>query len=111
MRVLHKKMPGPCSFCGAEEVDVRISGAVMTGIKRNIYLCSDCATQLANAICPLPEPNRCDRIVKKLREQKKELSIFMRGELSELLEQAASAIEGFDRKVIVETADAVRQEE
>ncbi len=98
MRVLHKKMPGPCSFCGAENIDVRISGAVMTGIKRNIYLCNDCAVQLVNEICQMPERDRCDRLVKKLREQKNELSIFMRGELSELLEQAASAIEGFERK-------------
>ena len=99
MRVLHKKLPGPCSFCGAEEADVRISGAVLTGIRRHIFLCHFCAVRLANEICPLPDPEKNKEIVEKLRKQKGELSIFMRGELSELLEQAASAIEDLEREV------------
>ncbi len=99
MRVLHKKMLGPCSFCGAENIDVRISGAVMSGIKRHIFLCHSCAIRLANEICPLPEPKRNRKLVEDLRKQKDGLSLFMRGELSELLEQAASAIERLEREV------------
>ena len=98
MRVLHKRMPGPCSFCGAEEVDVRISGAIMSGIKRHIFLCHFCAVRLVNEICPLPAQEKNMKIVEDLRKQKDGLSLFMRGELSELLEQAASTIERLERE-------------
>ena len=63
-----------------------------------MHLCKRCADQLANEITPLPDPDHCERIVKDLRKQRDSLSIFMRGELSEMLEQAASTIEGLERE-------------
>ena len=99
MKVIIRRMIGPCCFCGEEFADVRISGFTMTGVRRVMHLCKRCAYQLADTITPLPEMDDCSRIVKDLRQQRDNLSIFMRGELSELLDQAAATIEGLEKEV------------
>ena len=98
MKVIFRRMIGPCCFCGQEYADVRISGFTLTGVRRVMHLCKRCAEQLANSITPLPDQEDCERIVKELREQRDSLSIFMRGELSDLLGQAASTIESLERR-------------
>ena len=100
MKVLFRRTIGPCCFCGEEFADVSISGFTMTGVRRVMHLCKRCAYQLADAITPLPDQDDCSRIVKNLRRQRDSLSIFMRGELSELMDQAAATIEGLEKEVM-----------
>ena len=52
---------------------------------------------VTSIVCSSVARNR--KLVEDLRKQKDGLSLFMRGELSELLEQAASAIERLEREV------------